>query len=637
WKHRNTRGVEELYESPGRGGGAERGGAAQRGGAAERGGSGGQPASPRRSAAAPPGSPPLGGARGGYSFDPSTFDEFSAPPPSTGGIMMGGGAPTHKEQDPRGGEEGGGGGGGGSAPLAPAPIAVQSGVSRPGAPGAGGAPRPGAPSPGGPNHWSHQIIDPDYSDDNKLSVLQQRMQSRQQQRHSKSAGAMGPNRQGGAAPKGAGGTAPARETGGLAETRPPRSLLGSRAAVSASVDASAIRYRAHTTEGSPRSPRAQQEAPDNAKRQARKAGSARGGGGRARPQQREWNDDVEVDQEQIYGGKGKQKTFEEEQAEYRAMFGGGKGKGGGGDVAADDDAMMGGGAPAAQRKPKREPRRKPAPGWNSDFTEDGALGAAAAQEPAVPPRRAAKQQQRQERAPPARPGWNSEVEAPLDGGGGGGDWEERPPVQTREQQQRKGGRRPSDERRQQPQQQQRQQQAPARREPPVQPPAQEWDAPLPAKAPPAESPRLPAAQAGAGPSAGVPEGAEQASGDLIDCEHCGKSFAPATYEKICKQFNKDGERKCVAMYKKKRKVFNSAKIRIQGNEHLDKDAQKMAIKARVEVVKEKKAVEAGIKPKKKVKDDKWKKESEDFRNAMRDNRLMAKAKAEGKPITYYLK
>jgi hypothetical protein len=84
-------------------------------------------------------------------------------------------------------------------------------------------------------------------------------------------------------------------------------------------------------------------------------------------------------------------------------------------------------------------------------------------------------------------------------------------------------------------------------------------------------------------------------------------------------------------------VFNSAKIRIQGNEHLDKDAQKMAIKARVEVVKEKKAVEAGIKPKKKVKDDKWKKESEDFRNAMRDNRLMAKAKAEGKPITYYLK
>jgi hypothetical protein len=52
----------------------------------------------------------------------------------------------------------------------------------------------------------------------------------------------------------------------------------------------------------------------------------------------------------------------------------------------------------------------------------------------------------------------------------------------------------------------------------------------------------------------VPEGAEQASGDLIDCEHCGKSFAPTTYEKICKQFNKDGERKCVAMYKKKRKV-----------------------------------------------------------------------------------
>ena len=79
--------------------------------------------------------------------------------------------------------------------------------------------------------------------------------------------------------------------------------------------------------------------------------------------------------------------------------------------------------------------------------------------------------------------------------------------------------------------------------------------------------------------------------ELIDCADCGKSFAPPTYQKLCKQFNKDGELKCVAMYCKKRKVFNSAKVRIQGNEHLDKDSQKMVIQARKKVVQEKKAAE----------------------------------------------
>jgi len=153
------------------------------------------------------------------------------------------------------------------------------------------------------------------------------------------------------------------------------------------------------------------------------------------------------------------------------------------------------------------------------------------------------------------------------------------------------------------------------------------------------SPRLPAAAAAAQPTTtnGIPDGAETATTEQISCDDCGKSFAPTTYEKLCKQYNNKGELKCVAMYCKKRKVFNSAKVRIQGNEHMDKDAQKMAIKARVEVVKDKKATDAGLKPKRKVKDEKWKKESETFRNAMRDNRLMEKAKKEGKPITYYLK
>lgn len=51
-----------------------------------------------------------------------------------------------------------------------------------------------------------------------------------------------------------------------------------------------------------------------------------------------------------------------------------------------------------------------------------------------------------------------------------------------------------------------------------------------------------------------------------------------------------------------------------------------------QVVAEKK----GLKPKSKKKSDKWKAESNTFRQAMRDNRLMEKAKKEGKPLTYYL-
>ena len=45
----------------------------------------------------------------------------------------------------------------------------------------------------------------------------------------------------------------------------------------------------------------------------------------------------------------------------------------------------------------------------------------------------------------------------------------------------------------------------------------------------------------------------------------------------------------------------------------------------------------GLKPRKKAGGNKWKDESNAFREAMRDNRLMEKAKREGKPITYYLK
>jgi hypothetical protein len=378
-------------------------------------------------------------------------------------------------------------------------------------------------------------------------------------------------------------------------------------------------------------------------------------------------------------------TMEQEQEEYRKLFGGG---GGGGSASNFEE-----------QEPPRQIKKKVMPEWNSDFTEEQSLvkdepemparrqsqdrggRAPAARQPAAKkkpewntemdqspfdreqeeyrkqnarPAVQPREQQRQQQQKRPQKEWNTDFdESPLDrqqddsrrqqqqeprGGQQGMSKAERDQMmydqmeQNYKQETRGGG---GGQQRQQKggggsrQQQQQQQQAP--------PPAQDWDAPLPTSGGMA-SPRLnPAAAVKNGAIVGaIPDGADEAPAEQIACNDCGKSFAPATYEKLCKQYNNKGELKCVAMYCKKRKVFNSAKVRIQGNEHLDKDAQKMAIKARVEVVKEKKQAEQGI-VKKKVKDDKWKKESEDFRNAMRDNRLMAKAKAEGKPITYYLK
>jgi hypothetical protein len=50
---------------------------------------------------------------------------------------------------------------------------------------------------------------------------------------------------------------------------------------------------------------------------------------------------------------------------------------------------------------------------------------------------------------------------------------------------------------------------------------------------------------------------------LIYCQHCEKSYAPATYKKFCQTLDANGVPKCVAMHnKKKRKVYNSAKVRM---------------------------------------------------------------------------
>ena len=49
--------------------------------------------------------------------------------------------------------------------------------------------------------------------------------------------------------------------------------------------------------------------------------------------------------------------------------------------------------------------------------------------------------------------------------------------------------------------------------------------------------------------------------ELIYCQHCEKSYAPATYKKFCQTLDENGTPKCIAMRNKKRKVYNSAKVR----------------------------------------------------------------------------
>jgi hypothetical protein len=49
--------------------------------------------------------------------------------------------------------------------------------------------------------------------------------------------------------------------------------------------------------------------------------------------------------------------------------------------------------------------------------------------------------------------------------------------------------------------------------------------------------------------------------ELIFCHHCQKSYAPATYKKFCQAVDENGVPKCVSMRNKKRKVYNSAKVR----------------------------------------------------------------------------
>jgi hypothetical protein len=77
-------------------------------------------------------------------------------------------------------------------------------------------------------------------------------------------------------------------------------------------------------------------------------------------------------------------------------------------------------------------------------------------------------------------------------------------------------------------------------------------------------------------------------------------------------------------------------MRITNNTHLQPEEQRMVISGRKKVVSELRQKSKGKGKRRSKKSQKWRKESEDFREAMKCNRLVTKAQNEGKPAHYYL-
>lgn len=119
--------------------------------------------------------------------------------------------------------------------------------------------------------------------------------------------------------------------------------------------------------------------------------------------------------------------------------------------------------------------------------------------------------------------------------------------------------------------------------------------------------------------------------ELIECEECGRSFAPKIFEK---HWN-DGQPRCLAAAKK-RTVFNSAKARISNNSALNAEEREGVLAANKKAAKEMKRKKKRGGNKKKGGKSKWEAQSQEFREAMKANRLISKAESEGKPAHYYL-
>ena len=158
WKHKNTRDMGDLYESPPRAGGRKKAG--EKKGAAKQ--------STKQPAKAKPSS--------GYTFDPDNFDEYSAPPSGSGGMSAN--PSTGYNFDPNSFDEFSAPPAGNSTMNDPPPrqaAAPRQAPARQQAP-----PRPANPNVQRPTaatqHWSHASNA--FDEDNKLSILEQRMASR---------------------------------------------------------------------------------------------------------------------------------------------------------------------------------------------------------------------------------------------------------------------------------------------------------------------------------------------------------------------------------------------------------------------------------------------------------------------------
>lgn len=75
-------------------------------------------------------------------------------------------------------------------------------------------------------------------------------------------------------------------------------------------------------------------------------------------------------------------------------------------------------------------------------------------------------------------------------------------------------------------------------------------------------------------------------------------------------------------------------MRIVNNSHLQPEEQRIVISGRKKVVSELRQKAKGIRSGKKS--NKWRKQSEEFRDAMKCNRLVEKAQREGRPAHFYL-
>ena len=106
--------------------------------------------------------------------------------------------------------------------------------------------------------------------------------------------------------------------------------------------------------------------------------------------------------------------------------------------------------------------------------------------------------------------------------------------------------------------------------------------------------------------------------ELIQCDCCGRSFAPKVYEK---HFDSSGQPKCAN--DKKRSVFNSAKARIANNSNLNQDEQMQVLQMNKKVTKDlkKKKSGKGRSTEKIRRSSKWREESRNFRDAMKASRL----------------